>query len=117
MNALLMLHPYRWYGSWVFDDARFGLVKEPFVSGADIIIDQLTSSLRMPELGFRLTFSAGEFPGGTRLDWIGEGYGGNWYRCPAYGIDGWLCPALFHYFLTAPKHIYARADNIMSTKI
>ena len=35
MNAINVISPYRHHGMWVFDDARVGLVQEPFVSGAD----------------------------------------------------------------------------------
>jgi DNA topoisomerase-2 len=34
--------------------------------------------------------------------------GGYWYHWDAIGIDGWLCPALFKYFKTAPKSIYVQ---------
>jgi len=32
------LPPYRLEGVWVFDDAVTGLVREPFISGADKIL-------------------------------------------------------------------------------
>ena len=28
-----------------------------------------------------------------------------------YGLEGWLCPALFKYFKTAPREIYVRAEG------
>jgi hypothetical protein len=34
MNAINVISPYKHHGMWVFDDARVGLVQEPFVSGA-----------------------------------------------------------------------------------
>jgi len=33
MNAINLIVPYRYEGMWVFDDARVGLDKGPFVSG------------------------------------------------------------------------------------
>jgi hypothetical protein len=32
MNAINVISPYKHHGMWVFDDARVGLVQEPFVS-------------------------------------------------------------------------------------
>jgi hypothetical protein len=43
MNALSVIFPYRLEGVWVFDDAATGLVREPFISGADNILDLLIS--------------------------------------------------------------------------
>jgi hypothetical protein len=40
MNTLNIISPYRHNGTWVFDDARHGLVREPFISGADTLIDR-----------------------------------------------------------------------------
>ncbi|HZR16250.1 MAG TPA: hypothetical protein VFE51_02895 [Verrucomicrobiae bacterium] len=54
---------FRYEGMWVFDDARVGLDKEPFVSGADTMIDVLVSDIPNAEKGFRLLFSATPFPG------------------------------------------------------
>jgi hypothetical protein len=35
MNEIYVICPYKHHGMWVFDDARVGVVQEPFVSGAD----------------------------------------------------------------------------------
>ena len=45
MNAVSVIFPYRLEGVWVFDDAAAGLVREPFISGADIILDVLTEHI------------------------------------------------------------------------
>ena len=42
MNAVSVISPYRLEGAWVFDDASAGLVREPFICGADKILDVLT---------------------------------------------------------------------------
>jgi putative methionine-R-sulfoxide reductase with GAF domain len=34
-NSIFVIKPYKWEGMWVFDDPKLGLVKEPFVGGAD----------------------------------------------------------------------------------
>jgi hypothetical protein len=55
---------------WVFDDARVGLVQEPFVSGADTWIDRVVADIPDAENGFTLIFSNTPFPGHQyRLDW------------------------------------------------
>jgi hypothetical protein len=94
---------------WVFDDDRVGLVREPFVSGADIIIDKLVSDIPNAEDGFALLFSARPFPGHNAVfQWLREEVEGNWYFCPELQLEGWLCPALFHYFESAPAKLYAQ---------
>ena len=93
------------------DDPRVGLRQEPFVSGADDIIDILTEDIPDAATGFKLVFSPEPFPGFTaRFDWNRSEHGGNWYTWSERGIEGWLCPALFKYFATAPKAIYVQAS-------
>lgn len=109
MNSINIIAPYRHHGMWVFDDARVGLVQEPFVAGADSMIDRVVANLPDAERGFRLIFSAGPFPGHElMLEWRREELGGNWYYAPALDMEGWLCPALFHYFEAAPRRIYVQ---------
>jgi hypothetical protein len=111
VNAIGVIAPYRYEGMWVFDDPAVGLNREPFVVGIDKMIDQLVASIPNAERGFRLLFSATPFPGHTvKLEWRREESGGNWYYCPQFGIEGWLCPALFRYFDKAPAELYARAE-------
>ena len=52
MNTLNFINPYRYEGMWVFDDPRVGLDKEPFVSGADTMIDVLVKDIPGAEKGF-----------------------------------------------------------------
>ena len=110
-NALMVIFPYRHKGIWVFDDEDVGLRKEPFVSGADTIIDHAVDTLGIQNArkGFRLVFSANPFPDyHLKLDWLREGDGGNWYASEQFDMEGWLCPALLKYFDKAPAEIYAR---------
>ena len=112
-NALFVIAPYRHSGMWVFDDPDVGLVKEPFVSGIDIIIDRVVAAQKIPdaENGFTAIFSANPFPGyNVKLEWRRTEHGGNWYFCQELGIEGWLCPALFRYFENAPMELYAKAE-------
>jgi hypothetical protein len=112
MNSINLIAPYRYKGRWVFDDARLGLDKEPFVSGADTMIDILLADIPNADEGFRLLFSAAPFPGHkAKLEWRREEYGGNWYFYPNFKIEGWLSPALFKYFDEAPKEIYVKAES------
>jgi hypothetical protein len=109
MNALFAIHPYKHEGLWVFDDPGVGLVREPFVAGADEIIEALSASIPGARSGFTLLFSAQRFPGANaEFEWRREEMGGNWYRCVELGKEGWLCPALFKYFESAPPRFYAQ---------
>lgn len=109
MNSLVVIHPYRYEGMWVFDDAKAGLVQEPFVSGADVILDKLVADIPDAANGFTLVFSAAPFPGmQLHFEWRRAEHRGNWYYAPELGIEGWLCPALFKYFDAAPERIYAQ---------
>jgi hypothetical protein len=85
------------------------LRQEPFVSGADTIIDHLVQAIPNAESGFTLLFSAEPFPGfQVEFQWRRADMSGNWYYCPALEMEGWLCPALFKYFESAPPKIYAQ---------
>ena len=111
MNALIAIHPYKYRGFWVFDDPAVGLVQEPFVAGADVILDRLTAHLPEAASGFRILFSAAPFPGYTvTLSWRREDLGGNWYFCDVLGLEGWLCAALLKYFERPPRVIYAKFE-------
>lgn len=111
MNSIRIIAPYKYEGMWVFDDPAAGLVREPFVSGIDRIIDRLVEDIPKAEDGFRLLFSATPFPGhNVSLEWRREDSGGNWYYCPRFDMEGWLCPALFKYFDEAPKQLYGLAE-------
>ena len=106
--------PYKHLGMWVFDDPRVGLNQEPFVAGADAMIDRVVADLPDAERGFRLIFAATPFPGHQyQLDWIrADEDGGNWYRSGDLDMEGWLCPALLRYFEEAPKHLYTQVKAL-----
>jgi hypothetical protein len=116
-NAIMVISPYRDHGTWVFDDPATGLVREPFVSGVPEMIDRLVHDISDANKGFRLLFSAGPFPGyQAKFTRIRAEHGGTWYRLHdqpgAPAMEGWLCPALFKYFPTAPDMLYARAEPL-----
>lgn len=111
MNSLFAIAPYKYEGIWVFDDPSVGLRQEPFVSGADVILDVLTADIPGAENGIKLVFSPRPFPGYTaRFAWSREEHGGNWYTWPERQMEGWLCPALFLYLNPAPPEIYVQVS-------
>lgn len=110
-NSILVIAPYRYNGAWVFDDDRAGLVREPFVGGVPEMIDALVADIPDAEEGFRLTFSARPFPDyEKKLTWLRGDMGGNYYRLDEPPLEGWICPALFKYYETAPLELYVKAD-------
>ena len=117
MNAIHVIAPYRHLGMWVFDDPAAGLAQEPFVSGADTMIDRVVAHIPNAERGFTLVFSATPFPGHQyRLERRREETGGHWYFAPALGLEGWLCPALLRYFAEAPAEIYVEVRAQSATR-
>jgi hypothetical protein len=109
MNAINVIYPYKYEEMWVFDDERVGLIQEPFVAGADRIIEQMVADIPNPENGFVLMFAGTPFPGyQATLEWRREEYAGNWYHSSQLGMEGWLCPAMFKYFEKAPKNLYVQ---------
>jgi hypothetical protein len=111
-NEIMVVAPYRYQGTWVFDDASVGLDKEPFVSGIPEMIDELVKDIPKARDGFRLLFSARPFPGyQLELEWVREEYEGNWYRIKGHKEEGWLCPAMFKYFRSAPRKMYVKAEQ------
>lgn len=111
MNALQVIHPYKFQGTWVFDDLDAGLVKEPFVCGADQILEQMVAGIHNAEDGVKLIFSGNPFPGSMfELQWVREELGGHWYLSPQFGMEGWLCPALFKYFDKAPQKLFIQVQ-------
>lgn len=115
-NAVHVIFPYLDKGHWVFDDDRFGLTREPFVLGADRVIALLSASVPTgPDKRFKLIFSARPLPDPTLVaDRVGQWSqkGGAYYDTRPDRKRFWLCPALFHYFATAPDTIYARAEAL-----
>ena|SRR3990170_124449 len=112
-NTLMTILPYWSQGTWVFDDESVELVAEPFVSGIPEMITEMVKDIPNAKKGFRMTFSAGKFPGFQReLIWVREEYEGSWYRLAKTKQEGWLCPAMFHYFEKAPKRLYVTAEPL-----
>ena len=110
-NSLIVILPYQYGGTWVFDDAAAGLRREPFVAGVPEMINLLVRDIPNATNGFRLLFSAQAFPGYQRkLTWVRPEGGGNYYRMDDPPMEGSLCPALFRYYRDAPKELYVKAE-------
>jgi len=110
-NSIIVIAPYRYAGTWVFDDPAAGLEREPFVAGVPEMIDEMVKDIPDAENGFRLLFSASPFPGHThKFTWMRGDRSGNWYYCEQLDMEGWLCPGLFAYYKDAPKELYAKAE-------
>src|SRR5437899_12356793 len=78
VNALMIIAPYKYEGTWVFDDPAVGLFREPFIAGIDTMIDKAVAKIPNAEKGFRAIFSAQQFPGSDfKLEWRREESGGN----------------------------------------
>lgn len=110
-NQIMVIHPYREHGTWVFDDPAVELKKEPFIAGVPELINILTSTIPNANSGFKLLFSSSAFPGYQfRLSRTISEHEGWWYLEEDLGMEGWLCPALFKYFKQAPKYIFVKAE-------
>ena len=118
MEGTLTLYPYLHRGTWVFDDPRTGLKEEAFVMGTTEMISRLLAAKGIDDAarGFRLTFADRPFAGhDVRLTWLrGDRRTGNWYGGEVAGdrMEGWLCPALYSYFLQAPATIYVQVGSL-----
>lgn len=110
-NAIMVIAPYRYNGTWVFDDDAVGLRREPFVAGVPQMIDALVKDIPDAKGGFRLLFSANPFPGSQKkLTWVRGDALGNYYRLDDPPMEGWICPAMFRYYKTPPRSLYVRAE-------
>ena len=110
-NILMVIEPYWYQDTWVFDDASRGLEKEPFVQGIPQMIDALVNNIPNARSGFVLLFSSQPFAGyQVDLTRVREEYAGYWYKAKDYPVEGWLCPALFRYFDDAPESLYIKAE-------
>jgi hypothetical protein len=98
-------------GTWVFDDPRVGLVREPFVAGIPEMMDVLIADIPNAKDGFRLLFSANPFPDyQKKLTWLLGGMDGNYYMLDDPPMEGWICPAMFKYYDEPPRELYVKAE-------
>ena len=111
-NSIFVIKPYKWEGTWVFDDPVVGLVREPFVGGADTMIDVATTYIPDAANGFIAVFSSSYFPDSEIvLKWVRLDGTGNVYRWTEREMEGWFCPALLKYFEEAPARLYIQVKR------
>jgi hypothetical protein len=111
-NSIMVIAPYKYAGTWVFDNAAVGLKREPFVSGIPEMIDDMVKNIPAADKGFRLLFSTQPFPDyAQKLTWRRGDKSGNWYYNEQFKKEGWLCPGLFRYYREAPREIYVKAEK------
>ena len=92
-NTMQALRLYRHQGTWAFDDTRHDLDAEPFVLGAEELIDTMLKDQGLwPCDSVTVYFSLTPFPGATSFLKMEEVWGGCWYMNERYR-EGWLCPA------------------------
>lgn len=121
-NSIYTIEVYKHQGMWVFDDDRVGLIKEPFVAGADTLIDKLYLEISKGDESFMivprvtLIFSDKRFPTAKLVLHknnveIPES-GTNYFTMIPFTAhtdklhDLWLCPALNLYYPISPEQIY-----------
>lgn len=116
-NAVNYIHVFWKSGTWVFDDLAVGLVEEPFVAGADLIITDTLGRKSQLDVakrdgGARIVFSSTKFPDydihlEKDFDKSGHGVYKATHKVTGDVQKGWLCPATLHYFKDYPDNIYA----------
>ncbi len=109
MNKLHVIAPYKHKGVWVFDDSRAGLAQEPFVNGADPMIDAMTRSIPDAARGFTMVFSASTFPG-YQYKFLRRRTEGTEtiYYSPNFDVEGSLSPAVLRYFDAPPQELFVQ---------
>ena len=119
-NSIFSLTAYRHNDMWVFDDEERGLVKEPFVHGADTMFDFMSGNVLPGVNNTRcsIAFSANPMLNNDvhvkHIEDLGEDMGDIYevvsaFTSAATSFDGfqfWLCPALLSFFDKAPENIY-----------
>ncbi len=114
-NSIFSIQPYRHQGTWVFDDDRVKLVKEPFVCGVPEMIDLALLCKQWTGSRFNMLFSATEIPEPDLVLTKDEPFAeGNWYIDQKTGMRGWLCPALYCYFTKAPKKLFIKLSKYIA---
>lgn len=123
-NSIFTMRVYRHQGMWVFDNPAVGLVKEPFVAGADTVFDHIAFDkygevYPADDVTIDIVFSDQPFPGWhVMAEHMGPHLSGDNYNIVATEFDLledhdlWLCPALRKYYADAPDKIFMRVSKI-----
>jgi hypothetical protein len=117
-HKAFIIYP-RWNGGeWVFDDPRYEVENEPFVKGANVLLEAILQHAGInlasaKDSGFRLKFSSKFFTGAHDI-WSLRSFeaGGTWYASALTGGQlGWLCEVLTRYFGSSPEYLYIAASQ------
>ena len=107
MNTLFRILIRQLDEIWVYDDASFEVKDQPFVFGADLILEKMTAQVEGVGDRLNLVFSSIPFPGSEFcLDFVREETEGFVYRWEEKNLQGWLSPSLRNYFPEPPPNIY-----------
>jgi hypothetical protein len=103
-NAIKTISIFKKGKAWVFNDKLVDLKEEPFVAGADTLLDRIAGDNKKVEA----TFSETKFPGSQlTLEYVsGKVSSGTIYFCKELDHELWLCPALWKYFENSPQTIF-----------
>jgi len=96
------LYAFRTESGWAYDDPRVPIENEPFVDGAELIIEHLLANPHADRAVLRFS-DREEYP--HVLEYLEDHAGGATYLLRGTGMKGWLCVHLFDYFDTPPKRI------------
>lgn len=105
-NAVMTISPYRIEGGmFAFDDPTTGLIREPFIGGANYHLSKFAgtgnnctiafSGNKIPEYNVKLGLMDTHPDNGSNYN-------------DETGRNVWLCPAFFKYFEEAPKNLYVK---------
>jgi len=113
VNAINVIAPYKYLGMWVFDDPKVGLVQEPFVAGADTLMDLwsvICQTLRRVFASHSRRTLSQEFT--LQLIWRCAEMSGNTYHCEAMNADAGSAGSL-KYFDSPPAEIFAKCGPLI----
>jgi len=100
-------------GFWVYDDSSFGVKQQPFVFGADLILEKMAAQVKGVGDRLNIVFSSIPFPGSEFcLGFVREETEGFVYRWEEKNLQGWLSPSLRNYFPEPPPKIYLQLMRI-----
>jgi len=94
-------------GVWVFDDHTFGIREQPFVFGADLILEKMVAGVGEELDQVNILFSGIPFPGSEHcIEFVRQETEGFVYRWEDEKLQGWVSPSLRNYFPDPPSKIY-----------
>ncbi len=115
-EKFIVIKPYWYEGEWVFDDAKTGVQREPFITGITEMITLVVRGIPNARAGVRLICCEQPLPGARHtLTWVraeAGGTGGNYYRLDNLPVEGWMSPAMYRYFDHTPAVLNVRADPL-----